>query len=1292
VHTPSAGGVLSSSSHDGTGNFSPKGTLTLSQHNGAVVRWERNAGNGWQIIPHTPNQPTYSYLNLRSSASYRAIVQNGTCSEAPSAEVKIEVISLPYSASSSLQALPGTNYQWYKGDILVTGATGQILPISESGVYTVKETSVNPHRTTGVFYVYPPAFRQVQRVNAFSSVSILKAGVTETTSLYTLQPHELAQQVAYKDGLGKVFQIVDVGGSPQQTDIVLPSGVGRQGLIDTTYLPYVSANRDGRYRPYGIKGSNNAYTSSEQYQFYQNTPKVAQDNYPFARTLYRNTPDAKVTEQGAPGADWQPGSGRTVRNVLALNTATGDYAVKYWKPDGTTTGNYPANSVVVSITTDENGNKVHTYTNALGQTVLKQVQEGNNSWLETYYIYDEFGRLKYQVPPKALEALGSGTDVKVTALAELIYTYTYDARHRLVEKKVPGAAVQYLVYDKLDRVVLTQDGNLRNSSNWIFVKYDRYNRIAYTGIYKNTAQTTRTAVQALVDQENYSTTPWYETEGTTVHGYTNLAWPTAGTVANTILSVNYYDHYDFDRNGTADYSFVTNHLTGQETTASAKTRGLPTGSKRVVLDATGNPTATWLIGIVFYDQYDRPIQTRSNNHLYTTVADIATVIYDFSGKTVKSKTTHYQNATTSVSFTDRNEYDHAGRVLKTFRQINSNPEQLLAQYEYNALGQVVDKKLHDSGGGNFLQSVDLRYTIRGWLRSINNSQLTSDGLLNDDANDYFGMEVLYNSVETGLANTPYYNGNISAIKWKGPGTSGAADQRSYKYSYDKTDRLTAATFQAYTGTATNGTWTKETGTLNETITYDKNGNITALSRYQNLRGLSGTAVTATPQVMDQLTYTYGANSNQLVKVDDAATVTTGFVNGANNTTEYSYTADGSLAKDDNKGIQSITYNFLGKPQVILYTDGRKVEYVYDAAGTKLTMKTWQGTTLLACTNYSGSFVYEGATPQLSFFGSPEGRVVKNGSNFEYQYALADHQGNTRVLFSAATPAPQAVTANMEASANSNFLNYTNRISFNLFDHTDAGTTYTYAQKLTGGHNSQVGVAKSYKVYPGDKVKIEAWAKYQNPSGTGSNLANFAGALLSAFGLAPPAGGETGTPSAALNTWGSLVAGGNGGNSTGPKAFVNIIVFDKNYKLLDFAWDAIDPSAHQVGASPVVPHDYMSLEYVAKEEGYAYLYVSNENPTLVDVYFDDVVMTHTKSNVIQYNEYYPFGLQTANSWTREGAVDNKFLYNGGTELNSTTQLYDLFYRNYDPVLGRMNQVDPVFEHIEDIRRRLVSNEQ
>ena len=66
-----------------------------------------------------------------------------------------------------------------------------------------------------------------------------------------------------------------------------------------------------------------------------------------------------------------------------------------------------------------------------------------------------------------------------------------------------------------------------------------------------------------------------------------------------------------------------------------------------------------------------------------------------------------------------------------------------------------------------------------------------------------------------------------------------------------------------------------------------------------------------------------------------------------------------------------------------------------------------------------------------------------------------------------------------------------------------------------------------------------------------------------------------------------------------------------------------------------------------------------------------------------DKYYPFGLQTANSWTRENTTDNNFLFNGGTELNTTTGVMDLFYRNYDPALGRMNQVDPMASKLSSL---------
>ncbi|MBX2963967.1 MAG: hypothetical protein KF687_15755 [Cyclobacteriaceae bacterium] len=1267
VDPVSVGGAASSTVHDATGEFSPKGTLTLAGHTGSVVRWEYNTGAGWQLADKSAGKTSWNYFMLPETRQYRAVVKSGSCSEVTSTPVTLEVLHLPYASSLQLTANAGSSYKWFKGTTEISGATQQTHTVNEQGLYTVKLNGATDVKQ--VFYVFPTMSNNSQKVNAVSTVSILKEGVTASTSLYALEPKEIMQSVSYQDGMGRTFQQIAVGLSPGQTDIVTATGFGKQGLTDTTYLPYVAQARDGRYKKTAIRGTGNTYTTSDQYQFYQNTPDVVTDSYPFARTLHRNTPDAKVTEQGAPGAAWQPGNNHTVRNVMALNNGT--YVVKRWKPDGTTTGNYPTSSVVVSITTDENGNKVRTYTNGAGQTVLKQVEVGTSNWLDTYFIYDENGQLKYQVPPKAVEVLGSGTYVTVANLAELIYTYKYDNRGRVIEKKVPGSAVEYIVYDKHDRVALTQNGTLRAQGKWMFIKYDRYNRPVYSGLYTSSAD--QATLQSTVNALNYDTTPWYETEqGSTAHGYSNNAFPT-NTTNTTVLTVNYYDHYDFDRNGTADYTFVTNHLSGQETTAQTNVRNMPTGSKRVVLDAAGNPTSTWLTSAVFYGKYDRPIQTRSNNHLYTTVADISTVIYDFAGRTVKTKSTHYQNASTSVALVDRPEYDHAGRVLRLFRSINGGAEQLLVEYGHNALGQVVTKKLHSTGSGQWLQQVDLTYTIRGWLKQINDPA--------NLGNDYYAQELVYETAG-GMGNTPYYNGNISAIKWKGMGgsTSGAEGQRSYKYTYDKSDRLTAAVFQAHGGSS----WNAEVNTLNESQAYDKNGNITALTRAQNLKGITVVnnvpTVTASAQTIDNLTYTYAShstgtqNTNRLRKVEDSITGSAGaagFVNGANTAEEYTYTTAGSLLKDDNKGISSITYNFLGKPQVVNFTDGRKVDYVYDASGTKLTMKTWQGTTLLTTTNYSGSFVYEGATPQLSYFGSPEGRVVKNGSNFEYQYALADHQGNTRVVFSSVAPAPVSKIATFEGNGGDNsaeFSNVNNVVTSTAANHTPGGS-----KVVRMNQSYRVGPAKSVRVYAGDVIDAEVWAYYESGSGYGTSaplVSVIMGAVATAFGGVSAGGGESGAIFNGVdNAFGAFGLAGNQGDNV-PAAYLNYILFDQQYNVMNMGWRPVTTASSWAKAK--LSFDPINIH----EAGFIFVYLSYENESNNWVYFDDFKVTHSKSRIVQYNEYYPFGMQTASSWTRENATGNQFLYNAGSELNNTTSNYEMFFREYDPALGRMNAVDPM----------------
>lgn len=85
----------------------------------------------------------------------------------------------------------------------------------------------------------------------------------------------------------------------------------------------------------------------------------------------------------------------------------------------------------------------------------------------------------------------------------------------------------------------------------------------------------------------------------------------------------------------------------------------------------------------------------------------------------------------------------------------------------------------------------------------------------------------------------------------------------------------------------------------------------------------------------------------------------------------------------------------------------------------------------------------------------------------------------------------------------------------------------------------------------------------------------------------------------------------------PKAHVNIVIFDKNYNFIDVAYTQISDDAEQVGVSPDVEHEYLMKEYTVKEAGFVFVYVSNNSP--VNVYFDDVTITHAPTNVIQYNE-------------------------------------------------------------------------
>src|SRR5690606_35708161 len=181
--------------------------------------------------------------------------------------------------------------------------------------------------------------------------------------------------------------------------------------------------------------------------------------------------------------------------------------------------------------------------------------------------------------------------------------------------------------------------------------------------------------------------------------------------------------------------------------------------------------------------------------------DRTTNVYDFAGKILVTKTTHAIAVTSATSVTRTLDYINAGRLTETHHKIDDGQNVLLTKNEYNELGQLVAKKLHSKDANSFAQQVDYRYNIRGWLTRINNSELdeTEDHDPNETVNeDYFGMELSYETPFPETSAVAQFNGNISAIKWStnlGLGQENQYDPElsrskalAYAFTYDEMNR------------------------------------------------------------------------------------------------------------------------------------------------------------------------------------------------------------------------------------------------------------------------------------------------------------------------------------------------------------------------------------------------------------------------------------------------------------------------------------------------------------------------
>ena len=1265
--------------------------------NGTTMVYPNNGiGSMWSVPQATINYETYNSISLTFSSAgsfnltYQFMTFDGNFNDnlqirvhhinpCEEIEASAENVSRFESGSVELAASPapaGFEYRWFDSNQSTQIGTSQSFTtpiISATTTYYLAYV----HTSSGCMTPKTPVKAIVANHNYVKKYTAKKAGLDEMT-IVSANSSQSQKQFVYHDGLGRTMQTVGKEGTVSGNDLITPMVYDSYGRQKLEYLPFSKNNgaNSGKYQQSAVTQQNVYYSS-----LYGANPSA------YVEKEFEASPLNRVNRHAAQGKAWQMGSGKELKFFRRPNTAEEAVRVFTVNQSGLPESNsaFRANDLWVEITVDEDDKSTLTYTDKLDRVVLKKVQDtaaptdvGHKGWLCTYYVYDDFSRLRVVIPPRATQILANASwssDVSSnTSLAEEQYfRYSYDERGRMVEKYIPGKGLESMVYDNQDRLVGIQDANMAHESpkQWLFTKYDGLGRVVMTGMisssddrlgiqnslnemasneasvngntanlktgsritsnkfdgYQEYVATNSIHLQAgfnmkATDNQSFSARIGTESSGTVG------AWPTDD---GNILTVNYYDSYEF----LSEFPYVN---PGSPFTSHPTTRihGLQTGKKVKNLK-----TGEFYTTAIYYDEEARVIQTISQHQLGGTVVN--STAYNFSGQPTHTLVSNSKSEIPDIlrAFT----YNVIGQIASIRHKIGSDPAVTLASYVYNDLGQLVSKSF--SGQSAISQTYD--YNIRGWLNSQSSNEM---GIFKQKLYYHTGSE------------EKYYNGNIAGIEWIGQD----GKPRSYAYQYDNANRLLAARFKA----------TGETNRYSlEGIRYDANGNILKMDRYnQKSKDNYGK--------VDILTYGYETNedfggiySNKLLKVSDGmlsnSFTAKDFKPNTENSEDYSYDANGNQTTNPDKRISKISYNHLNLPEEITFSTGGKINFAYDAEGNKLSQTVKEGNGKPSQTrDYIGELVF--LNGNLDYMLHEEGRVAYESGVYQYEYFVKDHLGNVRQVLR--QPKTETKLATMESQRalkeQEDFFGLT------ASRQTDVEQNVTPGGDKVAWLNAErgriLGPSSTQNVFAGDNLHLRVFGKYKEDKIQKTNAAGFL---------------SSGGKSKILNDLSELSKSTQQAGAANPITLSNmigIVAEDLQQKespeayLLYALYDS-DGNRYEVGKQPLSrkaanQHEILEEKLYISRDGYMETVLVNE--TAEDVWFDDFSISRTPSIVIQETHYDPWGLElTGLGYQYAGIKANKYLYNGKELIEENDlQYYDYGARMYDPVLGRWGVVDPL----------------
>ncbi|MBR1501309.1 MAG: hypothetical protein IJ616_05030, partial [Bacteroidales bacterium] len=801
------------------------------------------------------------------------------------------------------------------------------------------------------------------------------------------------QKHVHYDGLGREYLSCMRGYN--MADIVTMT------VYDAAGRPWRTWNPVKMGTPYYVAPYDSTAVAGAAATFYS-------DARPFTETVYDGSPLDRVKEQYGPGAAWYS-AGKAVKNAFLVNSATTD-SLKVYRRSVTrsssnplsltvqSNGYYPASSLTVERTEDEDGGTLLTFKDFTGRMVLERRKGtglfGGVAWLDTYYIYDACGTLACVLPPMA------GTDSR--SMEKYAWQYAYDDRGRCIARKAPGTGWTKIVYDAADRVVATQDPVQAGSGEWSFSIPDKLGRECLRG-------TLGTGFNALWGTETTLTAErtWPQMTAGGLKGYTvSGTLTTADFTGADILQVNYYDDYSFITANSLCYTpegYIEPVAVGlqPDTAADAlyfpgtsfgdwygeSAAGLATGSLVKLLDNSQNNEYLW--NVAWYDDKGRPVLTKGLTH--RGGVERARFGYTFTGNPDYKGLVHTDAFGTEMKELYSYTYDGLDRPLKTFHRIGiyggEGPDwngavTLLSDKQYDDAGRLLSESRNGASGLATLYT----YDVRSWMTG-------TSGPWSESLTYTWGGRAASQQWGTGAGNTP----------------------NKFVFSYDRLGRLTGSQYSLNN---------VADATKSSIYTYDNHGNLT-----QRQTGSGG--------------YSYTLEGNRMTDVSEITAPSGGGFNPGGlepdpfpefpefpgpgmpmPVTTVFYDALGRLTGDDTANILSIAYNKIGQPMQLVEGNSQNamvsswephtVSYLYAADGRKLCRRDIasynpSGISLPVVTvrDYIGNLVYEWTDEGESgaiFSDMPKIVLLEGGfftpSDHAYHFQVTDRQGNVRLVTSA----------------------------------------------------------------------------------------------------------------------------------------------------------------------------------------------------------------------------------------------------------------------------------------------------